>query len=320
MRYSDNGADVVWPIRDVRRFIAYVGIGFPLLLFFGSLILEGWPVPDSISGYYYSHSMHYVFMVSQIGLGALLIYYQYRDPARDGKTSVWDAALSTLAGLFAIGVGVFTPAPAAGIVTTLQGRLNVVHLTCAVSFFLSLAVIVLFFFTRPVGPFARFRIWLAQRRGRDAEAKALDEVWERRTPEKRRRNGVYEVCGSIMLISGAVMGGWLLFDLFHQGSSTPPLLIFAGETISIFAFGFAWLVKGERFLRDKGDAQEPANGHLGVAPRPDQPSPVPVARPAWQEPVLQDLLRKLPEKWAARHRGKWMEAWTAAVDLLVDEE
>jgi hypothetical protein len=36
--------------------------------------------------------------------------------------------------------------------------------------------------------------------------------------------------------------------------------------------------------------------------------------------VLQDLLRKLPEKWAARHRGKWMEAWTAAVDLLVDEE
>jgi hypothetical protein len=83
------------------------------------------------------------FIGGLIGLSVLLIYYQYRDTDHRDAVSKWDldTVVSSLAGLFALGVAVFPPAPVQN-ASELQHRVDVVHHICTV----------LFFFTRPVGP------------------------------------------------------------------------------------------------------------------------------------------------------------------------
>lgn len=333
---------VVWPIRDVRRFIAYVAVAIPLVLCFGYLILQGPPVPDSISAYYYSQSMHYVFMVSVIGLGVSLIYYQYRDPSRNNAISWWDTVISSLAGLAAIGVAVFPPSPPDKKATSLQASVNHAHLASTVLFFLSIAVLVLVFFTKSEGV---------------------------RTRKKRVRNWLYRISGAFMLLFGAVMGGWLLLQALVHGIPDPPhTLVFWCETLSVWFFAFAWLVKGELIMTDKGTdlvqrliarlldrfhrrpewlgsderAQRPLRpqvpGPAAAAGVPNaldngraqprvgghqafQHGDVYVLEPIAQHPLLQGQLLTLRSHWRTpEERVKWLAAWAANVDLLVTEE
>jgi hypothetical protein len=70
------------------------------------------------------------------------------------------------------------------------------------------------------------------------------------TPEKRQRNKVYIICGSIMLMVIIVV------PIYNQLLRTYPdwekyKLVFWLETLAMTAFGISWLVKGGLFLRDK---------------------------------------------------------------------
>lgn len=70
------------------------------------------------------------------------------------------------------------------------------------------------------------------------------------TPEKLRRNKVYIVCGSIMLMVIIVV------PIYNQLIRNYPdwekyKLVFWLETLAMTAFGISWLVKGGLFLRDK---------------------------------------------------------------------
>ena len=69
-------------------------------------------------------------------------------------------------------------------------------------------------------------------------------------PQKIQRNRVYTACGVVILISLVLLPGMtLVFHIKHVLPHTAPGIFF--ETTSLLAFGIAWLVKGETFLRDR---------------------------------------------------------------------
>jgi len=67
--------------------------------------------------------------------------------------------------------------------------------------------------------------------------------------EKRRRNILYRASGMIMLIQILLIILYMVFLRETYLSKTYPILIF--ESIALFAFGIAWLVKGNTFFRDQ---------------------------------------------------------------------
>ena len=68
------------------------------------------------------------------------------------------------------------------------------------------------------------------------------------TPQKKRRNRIYRVCGVVMLLCIISIGlySWLLDDT--AVSSLNP--VFWLESFMLWAFGISWFVKGETLLRD----------------------------------------------------------------------
>ncbi|MGN6803051.1 MAG: hypothetical protein ACTHJN_14205, partial [Ginsengibacter sp.] len=100
------------------------------------------------------------------------------------------------------------------------------HYACAALFLVCLAIMALFVFTKSSQPPAG------------------------RTPNKRKRNRIYRICGVVMLVALCVaFAGFLniippdFYDANH--------LTFWMETLSVEAFGIAWMVKGEIVLKDK---------------------------------------------------------------------
>jgi hypothetical protein len=225
MQESTSGSkQIVWNVTNIRRAVAYAAFGYPLALLIGFAFLQGWPPPDSISTYYYS-SLHYVFLGGLVGLGVLLIYYQYRDDTENNLISRWnlESIVSTVAGLAALGVAGFPPAPIHN-PTALQQKVDVLHHSFAVLFFLCMFVIVFFFFTSPIGP----RPWAPE--------------WAKLTAMNKQRNWIYIICGLIIAICGVGMLLWGV--LSDPGTTGPNTVVFVGETTSVYVFAFAWLVKG----------------------------------------------------------------------------
>lgn len=70
---------------------------------------------------------------------------------------------------------------------------------------------------------------------------------------KRKRNVVYIVCGWIIVAATAIYGIWSAgFHLLKI--EKPHHLLFGVEWVCLWAFGFAWLVKGQQLFRDgEGD-------------------------------------------------------------------
>lgn len=71
------------------------------------------------------------------------------------------------------------------------------------------------------------------------------------TSRKIVRNRVYRACGIILFSALVVMGIYELFsdDVKLSLQIFRPIFVF--ESISLFAFGTSWLVKGGVILRDK---------------------------------------------------------------------
>jgi len=97
-----------------------------------------------------------------------------------------------------------------------------IHLTCAALFFLALAYMSYFQFTQTAG---------------------------NPTPQKLKRNTLYKVCAIIIvacilsLVPCFVSNSVKTFYDNHK-------FVFIGESISLFAFGTSWLIKGEFILKD----------------------------------------------------------------------
>src|SRR3954466_4401429 len=87
----------------LRKLIGWVGMLMPLIVRIGARVLPPYIwTTDSISAYYYT-GMRDVFVSTLVLVGALL--FCYRAPG------VFDTILTIVAGLAAIGIGLFPMAP-----------------------------------------------------------------------------------------------------------------------------------------------------------------------------------------------------------------
>lgn len=208
------------PVRDtlvhsylyLRRAIGLIGMALPLVLIIGQFLIDG-RLLHSISGYYYS-DLRDVYVGSMCAIGVFLLSYRGYEPIDD--------LVSNIAAGAAIGVALFPTTPSSG-ATAVDDVLGVLHLISAGVFFLSLAYFCLVLFRRSTPE---------------------DPATER----KAKRNGVYVVSGVVILGSLVllVLIAWFLPQL---ADLRPTLWL---EFAATFAFGVAWLTKGELILPDTG--------------------------------------------------------------------
>ena len=155
----------------MRRIIGILGIGLPIIVVLGGFIQNGFVFRESISSYYYTN-MRDFFVGLLICVGVFLISYK-------GYECI-DSITSTISGILAIGTALFpTSNDSGGInkvgIFQLNNQISFYfHLTFASLFFLSMAFICIFLFTR-------------------YESNTL-------TKEKKKRNLVYIVCGCVILL------------------------------------------------------------------------------------------------------------------------
>jgi hypothetical protein len=199
-------------------------------------------------------------VVVSLALSVLLIYYQYK---------TIDDWISTLAGLFAMGVALFPELPAETKDPELwQKRVDFVHHTSAGLFFGCLAFMALFLFTRskttktklaaPLGQTRTYLAGVARHRNWTSIERHLRPSAERypttdMSERKHWRNQIYEGCGIVILICLVLLALNVLFKFSLPLPIRPQ--VFWLEVFAIWAFGLAWLVKGELawFLNDPED-------------------------------------------------------------------
>lgn len=134
----------------------------------------------------------------------------------------WDKFAGYFACLFAIGVAFFptTPPNSTGR-TELIGYL---HYSFAALLFLTFAIFCLCLFTKT-------------------------DLTRTPTPQKLKRNWVYRICGSIILICIVLI--FIVKRAAFGGLVAPYSPVFWLESIAVITFGVAWLTKGEMILKDE---------------------------------------------------------------------
>ncbi len=210
----------------LRRTVGIIAMSLPIGLMAGDIVLglagpqHALPVPlvlRSISDYRYT-PMSDCLVGSLCAIAAFLMCsrgYGYLDEIA-----------GYLSGISALGVALCpSENPREAVHSRLAVELNFVHTTFAALMFLALAFFCLVLFRRSYLQAAR------------------------RTRRKRHRNMIYATCGWVILACNAAMLGLNLDHLKQLLDPINPLLTF--ESLAMIAFGVAWLVKGEGFLKDR---------------------------------------------------------------------
>lgn len=221
---TESENSLVISFLSLRRLIGYLGIGLPLILIVGSVLVgDCKEIQPSISAYY--HTIMRDIFVAVISMIAIFLFsYKGYDSA--------DRISCKLAALFAMGVALFpteigelTPCVVgSGNDNELIGHL---HLFFACSFFLMISFISIYLFTKT----------------------------DKATPskEKRTRNKIYKGAG--YLIIGCLIGigvyWWVVLGVFPDSAKLKPVFFF--EAFALLAFGVSWLIKGQFLLRDSGE-------------------------------------------------------------------
>ena len=212
--------------KQLRTAIGLLAFFLPYLLILGGILVCQESPRPSISDYYYS-CVRNIFVGMLCAIGVFMFSYRgYL--ARE----YW---LSRLASFTVIVVALCPTTP--GHPTSAQKFVGAIHLLCAAVFFLILAYMSFFLFTR---------------HGR------------RMTPQKRLRNLIYKVCGLIIFSSVLVIGGVKAAVGLDHTFHAPARYMLFFETVAILAFAISWMVKADGFtwLNDKrpGAAPQSARG------------------------------------------------------------
>lgn len=210
----------------LRRAVGILGILLPVIVAIGAVTLGNCTGIQKSISMYYNTVMRNVF-VSILAATALFMFayrgYDYRDRI---------AGISAF--VFALGIAFFPPGKDMIIncnydIPQLQRAdwVRTVHLISAVLYFITLAFISFFLFTR------------------------TDKKNVVYTSQKKIRNRLYRVCGIIIFGSLILIALWMFFfeNKFSGFEKYHP--IFWLETLALVAFGVSWLVKGEVALKDK---------------------------------------------------------------------
>jgi hypothetical protein len=218
---SGPNGPLVLSYLSLRRAVGIIGLALPFVLALGKILLQGWGLQSSISGYYYT-DLRDVFVGSLCAIGVFLMSVRGYD---------WrDEAAGRLAFVFAIGVALLPTTPDGG-----ARRAQIIgsfHLAFAGLLFLTLAYFCLKLFT-------------------------LTDPEGTPTRRKLQRNTVYRVCGYLILASIFLIAVAAFPPVKDHVVAFKPR--FWLESVAVVAFGVAWLAKGETFLKDEG-AKTPAGG------------------------------------------------------------
>lgn len=208
MNADDLKSKQTYSFMALRKTVGWIGILLPFTLMFGVLIFfNDNTIYKSISLYYHS-PMRDIFVGALCAIGLFLLYYKGYDK--------WDNLTASIAGFFAICVAWFP--------TVKSGPYNlaaVIHFVSATIFFLTLAYISLFLFTK-----------------------------KRTTPTRQKlsRNIIYKTCGIVML---ACLLAIFIYFIIMQEAFGNTRFIFWAETVALIAFGVSWLTKGGTLYPDK---------------------------------------------------------------------
>jgi hypothetical protein len=254
----------------LRKAIGWIGILLPFVVFLGNWIIfshhvagclapTGNKLPDSLSGYYYSH-MRDVFVGGMWAAGVFLFFYTGHDTFARVATNV--------AGLAAIGIALFPTMPPTdeflqtnicGPVTAIVlqpaphgSAIGIVHVACLCGLMLMIALMA----------------WRFTRQYTDEQIARMtddDREIEENQNLKRRNNRIYWGCVAALVAAGAFA---VIQEFAFTGpiKSEAPWLLYA-ETVAFLAFGTAWFVKG-RALLGIGNTYRTARSALTGARRP----------------------------------------------------
>lgn len=193
-----------------RQVIGYLGLALPILLVQAVRLRPGlaedrW-VGNSISAYYWTGAVAlFVGVLASLSL-FLLTYRGYANES--GK---YDRGAAFIAGVSAAVVALFPTEPPGGIVPPWWAEwIDTTHKIAATTLF---------------SMFAVFALWLFRRTA----------PGETVTPAKRRRNGIYLLCGVGIVLSMT----WAALAGISRRS------MFWPESFALGFFAWSWLVKGE---------------------------------------------------------------------------
>jgi hypothetical protein len=194
----------------LRKLVGLLSIGLIPIMVLGSFILDHTTkVQISVSAYY-----HTGMRDEYVGIicGIAFFLFSYNGYSRQ------DSIASKSAGFFALCIALL-PTSATADKTDI---ISIIHYVTAGIFFAILAYMSIFLFTKSSGNM---------------------------TPEKRKRNKVYIVCGIIMAVSVIGIPVSSIPAIKRSIGFLKPTLIF--ETFALTSFGLSWLTKGEFLLADK---------------------------------------------------------------------
>ncbi|MHB1937293.1 MAG: hypothetical protein ACYCOR_12000 [Acidobacteriaceae bacterium] len=217
---SEAKDPVVRSYFTLRKAVGVVALGLPFALAIPWWALRGHIIEPSVSSYYYT-GMRNLF----VGSLCAISMFQLCCRGYDRKDEI--------AGIFsafcALGVAFFPTEPNCG-ATPRQQHIGIAHYIFAILLFSTLAYFCL----------ALFKM--------TAENRTM-------TRKKLERNQVYTVCGHAILASMASIALLKLLAVLHV-SAIEALVVnihttFCFESTALIAFGVAWLIKGEAFLKDE---------------------------------------------------------------------
>jgi hypothetical protein len=226
----------------LRRWIGILGITLPFILWISNSVINvtdilnnpafinkcqtDYYLPDgnlksSISHFYYTASGK--FFTGILITVAIFMFTYKGHPLRPGERGLSDNAMSTLAGIFALGVVIFPTASDATITDNLyryvsSNLVGTVHLSCAASFFIVLAFMSIVNF----------------RRGEKIEDYG-----------KLNYHKLYLRCGQVMLGSLGILLLYFFISDSHLGKKLHDYkFVYVMECVCLIAFGISWLTKG----------------------------------------------------------------------------
>lgn len=195
----------------IRRTIGFLGIFLPLALLTGCAIFGGCGIFQNSISHFYFTVMGDVFVGTLCAVALFLITYKGYDRH--------DSIVTSLAGIAALGVAFFATDNIKDCSTVLLNDYTariVTHYTCAGMFFVSLAYMSYFRFT-----------------------KTKDD--SKTTSRKVSRNVLYRVCAIVMVICI----GLVFSTKLYKEVAADYNLVFWFEWLALLAFGISWLTKGE---------------------------------------------------------------------------
>lgn len=207
---SSDQNPLVFSYLELRMAVGIIGLGLPVVLVIGKLLLQGGGLEPTISSYYYTHMGNW-FVGSLCAIGVFLLSTKgYPGPGHDQLAGF-------LACIFAVGVALFPMAPETS-ATSAQEHIGKAHWTFAALLFLTLAYFSLCLFTKT-------------------------DPTKIPTDRKRTRNVAYRVCGYIILASILLIP--IVTHTPIADAVKPINPVFWLESLAVVAFGVAWLIKGE---------------------------------------------------------------------------